>query len=55
MRLDVSNPASIEAARSRVADELGRVDILVNNAGIFEPQPGMISTLTYGNESWPST
>ena len=36
VRLDVSDPASIEAARSRVADELGRVDILVNNAGIFE-------------------
>jgi 3-oxoacyl-[acyl-carrier protein] reductase len=36
VRLDVSDPASIEAARSRVADELGRVEILVNNAGIFE-------------------
>ena len=36
VRLDVSDPASIEAARNRVADELGRVDILVNNAGIFE-------------------
>jgi NAD(P)-dependent dehydrogenase (short-subunit alcohol dehydrogenase family) len=36
MTLDISNPFSIEAARDRVADELGCVDILVNNAGIFE-------------------
>jgi len=34
--LDVSDPSSIEAARDRVAGELGHVDILVNNAGIFE-------------------
>ncbi len=34
--LDISNTSSIEAARARVAYELGRVDILVNNAGIFE-------------------
>ena len=34
--LDVSDPSSIEAARDRVAEELGQVDILVNNAGIFE-------------------
>jgi NAD(P)-dependent dehydrogenase (short-subunit alcohol dehydrogenase family) len=34
--LDVSDPSSIEAARDRVTDALGRVDILVNNAGIFE-------------------
>src|SRR5277367_2997155 len=34
--LDVSDPSSIEAARDRVAAELGHVDILVNNAGVFE-------------------
>ena len=55
VRLDVSDPASIEAARNRVADELGRVDILVNNAGSSRPQPGMTSTLTSGMQSWPST
>ena len=36
VRLDVSDPSSIEAARDRVADQLGHVDILVNNAGTFE-------------------
>jgi NAD(P)-dependent dehydrogenase (short-subunit alcohol dehydrogenase family) len=35
-RLDISNPAVVDGARERVADELGRVDILVNNAAIFE-------------------
>src|SRR5258707_1264955 len=34
--LDVSDSSSIEAARDRVTDALGRVDILVNNAEIFE-------------------
>jgi NAD(P)-dependent dehydrogenase (short-subunit alcohol dehydrogenase family) len=34
--LDISDPASIEALRARVADEHGRLDILVNNAGVFE-------------------
>ena len=36
VRVDVSDPPSIEAARDRVADQLGHVDILVNNAGTFE-------------------
>jgi NAD(P)-dependent dehydrogenase (short-subunit alcohol dehydrogenase family) len=34
--LDISDPASIEALRARVADEHGHIDILVNNAGVFE-------------------
>jgi NAD(P)-dependent dehydrogenase (short-subunit alcohol dehydrogenase family) len=34
--LDLSDRSSIEAARDRVAEELGHVDILVNNAGTFE-------------------
>ena len=33
---DISDRSSIEAARDRVAEELGHVDILVNNAGTFE-------------------
>ncbi|RMG94257.1 MAG: 3-oxoacyl-ACP reductase FabG [Candidatus Dadabacteria bacterium] len=32
--LDVSDPASVEAAVSRALDAWGRIDILVNNAGI---------------------
>jgi NAD(P)-dependent dehydrogenase (short-subunit alcohol dehydrogenase family) len=34
--LDISDLSVIDAARGRVADELGRIDILVNNAAIFE-------------------
>ncbi len=36
VRLNISDRSSIEAARDRVAEELGHVDILVNNAGTFE-------------------
>src|SRR5579863_4610210 len=36
VRLDISDRSSIQAARHRVADQLGHVDILVNNAGTFE-------------------
>jgi len=36
VRLDVSDPSSIQAARDRVAEELGHADILVNNVGTFE-------------------
>jgi NAD(P)-dependent dehydrogenase (short-subunit alcohol dehydrogenase family) len=34
LRLDVSDPASIEAAAASVIDDPGRLDVLVNNAGI---------------------
>ncbi len=36
---DVSDPASVESASSRILDTLGRVDVLVNNAGIFLNRP----------------
>jgi NAD(P)-dependent dehydrogenase (short-subunit alcohol dehydrogenase family) len=32
--LDVSDPASIQAAAERVTEEMGRLDVLVNNAGV---------------------
>ncbi|MBN9021993.1 MAG: SDR family NAD(P)-dependent oxidoreductase, partial [Rhizobiales bacterium] len=34
--LDVTDPATIAAAASWIADRHGRLDILVNNAGIFD-------------------
>jgi NAD(P)-dependent dehydrogenase (short-subunit alcohol dehydrogenase family) len=33
-QLDVTDPASVEALASRLADEPGRLDALVNNAGV---------------------
>jgi NAD(P)-dependent dehydrogenase (short-subunit alcohol dehydrogenase family) len=35
MRLDVIAQASVDAARDRIASEVGRLDSLVNNAGIY--------------------
>jgi NAD(P)-dependent dehydrogenase (short-subunit alcohol dehydrogenase family) len=34
LRLDVADPASIEAAAKQVREDPGRLDVLVNNAGI---------------------
>jgi NAD(P)-dependent dehydrogenase (short-subunit alcohol dehydrogenase family) len=34
LTLDVSDPASIQAAAERVQAEVGRLDVLVNNAGV---------------------
>ncbi|MFI6534844.1 SDR family oxidoreductase [Nonomuraea sp. NPDC050547] len=39
---DVSDPAEVEAARSRIAEELGRADLVVNAAGIL--LPGLLDT-----------
>src|SRR5580700_7738126 len=36
LTLDISDPASVEEARTRVEADLGQVDILVNNAATFE-------------------
>lgn len=34
LKMDVRDPASIQAAVSKVLEKEGRIDILVNNAGI---------------------
>jgi len=41
VRLDVTDPASVEAALDDVEGALGPVDLLVNNAGIASPRQGM--------------
>jgi NAD(P)-dependent dehydrogenase (short-subunit alcohol dehydrogenase family) len=46
--LDVTDPASVEAAVTRAAAELGPIDVLVNNAGIAESAP----FATTGLDTW---
>ena len=38
VRVDVSDPASVQALAERVLGELGRVDVLCNNAGVIAPR-----------------
>jgi NAD(P)-dependent dehydrogenase (short-subunit alcohol dehydrogenase family) len=35
LRMDVTDPASVEAARRTIAERLGAVDVLVNNAAVL--------------------
>ncbi len=37
VRMDLRDPASIEAAAKAVQEEFGRVDVLVNNSGVGRP------------------
>lgn len=39
VQLDVTDPASIDAAAERVRAEYGRLDVLMNNAGISRARP----------------
>jgi len=48
LRLDVTDPASIDAMVERVAAEAGGIDILVNNAAVFDMAP----VLEQSREMW---
>ncbi|MFC4905823.1 SDR family oxidoreductase [Actinomadura gamaensis] len=39
LAVDVTDPDAVDAAVSRIKDELGRVDLVVNNAGVMLPSP----------------
>jgi NAD(P)-dependent dehydrogenase (short-subunit alcohol dehydrogenase family) len=52
VKVDVTDPASIQAMLAQVMAELGRIDILVNNAGaIFGPSP----VAQMADEAWRRT
>ena len=46
IRLDVTDPDSVEAAASQVDHDYGRLDVLVNNAGTFVGVPNAATTPT---------
>src|SRR5918996_2175883 len=48
-KVDVSDPASVEAAVKRTISEFGRIDVLVNNAGIAGKN---VPTVDYPIEEW---
>ena len=50
VRVDVSDPASVDALAAEVLDRLGRVDIVVNNAGIGPL--GRVKDLTLNDWRW---
>lgn len=37
LELDITDPASVEAARKTIASDPGRLDVLINNAGVGGP------------------
>jgi 3-oxoacyl-[acyl-carrier protein] reductase len=49
LKVDVADPASVEAAVKRTLAELGRIDVLVNNAGIAGANA---ATVDYPVEEW---
>jgi NAD(P)-dependent dehydrogenase (short-subunit alcohol dehydrogenase family) len=55
IQLDVTDAASIAAARDRIRAEFGRLDLLVNNAGISNTRRGDVSIEDYAKASQAST
>ena len=55
IQLDVTDAASIAAARDRIRAEFGRLDLLVNNAAISNTRRGAISIEDYARTSRAST
>jgi 2-dehydro-3-deoxy-L-rhamnonate dehydrogenase (NAD+) len=48
-KVDVSDPASVDAALKRTLSELGKIDVFVNNAGIAGPAAAVVD---YPVEDW---
>jgi NAD(P)-dependent dehydrogenase (short-subunit alcohol dehydrogenase family) len=55
IQLDVTDAASIAAARDRIRAEFGRLDLLVNNAAISNTRRGNVSIEDYAKTSQAST
>lgn len=55
IQLDVTDAASIAAARDRIQAEFGRLDLLVNNAAISSTRRGSASIEEYAKTSQAST
>src|SRR5215211_8360640 len=48
IELDVTNQASVDAARDQIESEVGYLDALINNAGIYGDSTGAPSTTSTG-------
>jgi NAD(P)-dependent dehydrogenase (short-subunit alcohol dehydrogenase family) len=45
VRLDVTDPATIETARQEIGERFGRIDVLVNNAAILLAESGRVLSI----------
>lgn len=55
IQLDVTDAASIEAAKQQIAETYGQLDVLVNNAGIAHAGTGSLSLEEITQAAKPST